>query len=231
MEESSAQAPSHWIPLFPLPNCVLFPGVLLPLHVFEQRYRKMVRDILAEPNDRRCIAVALLHPGHEHVYETRHAPIYPVVCVGQVVRHEALSDGRYNILVLGCRRAIVTAENRRKPYRRITAFPAGPCHRNDEDESSLLDAVQEVMCRAGRNKVTDACVLEEIVSNAHTLEHLVDSLVYHLIPARECVLKQRVLEEPRVVTRITILQQWLDCRIAHAKSCDRRPWPPPLNVN
>ena len=85
------------IPLFPLPNVVLFPNVFLPLHIFEERYREMVADALAED---RIIGMVLLRPGWEDDYEGRPA-IYPVGCAGLITHAERLADGRFNIVLQG----------------------------------------------------------------------------------------------------------------------------------
>src|SRR5206468_10763458 len=83
--------------LFPLPNMVLFPHVVQPLHVFEPRYRQMTADALAGD---RLIALTLLQPGWEEEYEARPA-VHPVACLGRVVADQLLPDGRYNLLVRG----------------------------------------------------------------------------------------------------------------------------------
>ena len=103
------------LPLFPLPNAVLFPGVYLPLHVFEPRYREMVRDAL---DDDRIIGMTLLKPGFEAEYEAR-PPIYTIGCAGLITHAEPLADGRFNIVLQGLerfrvhRRGSVTAVSRR----------------------------------------------------------------------------------------------------------------------
>jgi uncharacterized protein len=86
--------------LFPLPNLVLFPHVMQPLHIFEPRYRDMLEDSLAGD---RMLAMALLAPGWENNYEGR-PPIYPTACLGRITTHFRLADGTYNILLLGVRR-------------------------------------------------------------------------------------------------------------------------------
>src|SRR5256885_4780298 len=83
--------------LFPLPNVVLFPRAILPLHIFEERYKTMTEDVLA--GDRR-IAMALLKPGWERNYYGR-AEIEQIVCVGSILSHERLPDGKYNFLLQG----------------------------------------------------------------------------------------------------------------------------------
>src|SRR5438094_666924 len=100
--------------LFPLPNLVLFPHVVQPLHVFEPRYRQMTADALAGD---RLIALALLKPGWEDAYDGR-PPVYPVACLGRVVADQLLPDGRYNLLVRGLARMRVHGEvSDDKPYR------------------------------------------------------------------------------------------------------------------
>jgi Lon protease-like protein len=101
------------LPLFPLPNTVLFPGVYLPLHIFEPRYRAMVRDAL---DDDRLIGMTLLKPGFEAEYEGR-PPIYPIGCAGLITHAEPLPDGRFNIILQGLERFQVIAEDHSRAYR------------------------------------------------------------------------------------------------------------------
>jgi Lon protease-like protein len=101
------------VPLFPLPNVVLFPGVFLPLHIFEPRYRAMTDAALA---DDRLIGMVLLKPGFEAEYEGRPA-IYGVGCTGLITHAERLGDGRFNIVLQGLERFRLREEDDSKPYR------------------------------------------------------------------------------------------------------------------
>src|SRR5512138_2484886 len=94
------------IPLFPLPNVVLFPNVCLPLHIFEPRYREMTADALAGD---RIIGMVLLRPGWEGNYEGR-PPIYEVGCAGLITHAENLDDGRYNLVLRGMEKFRVLRE-------------------------------------------------------------------------------------------------------------------------
>lgn len=85
------------LPIFPLPDVTFFPRTLLPLHVFEARYRAMVMDALAR--DRR-LCVVKLRPGYESAYAGKPA-VHPVAGAGEIVSWERLATGRYNILVKG----------------------------------------------------------------------------------------------------------------------------------
>ena len=101
------------IPIFPLPNVVLFPHVFLPLHIFEQRYRAMVAEALEGD---RLIGMALLRPGWEGSYEGR-PPVYPIGCAGVITHHERLPDGRYNIVLRGLQKFRITGEDDSPLYR------------------------------------------------------------------------------------------------------------------
>ncbi|HVN84625.1 MAG TPA: LON peptidase substrate-binding domain-containing protein [Candidatus Binatia bacterium] len=101
------------IPLFPLPNVVLFPGVPLPLHVFEPRYREMVRDAQATHG---IIGMVLLKGDWRQDYYGR-PPIFSVGCAGRIVSLESLPDGRSNILLRGIRQFSIIREAGSRSYR------------------------------------------------------------------------------------------------------------------
>jgi Lon protease-like protein len=105
---------SELLPVFPLPNVVLFPGVFLPLHIFEPRYRDMIGDALLGD---RIIGLALLRPGWERDYEGR-PPVYPIGCSGVITHFERLPDGRYNIVLRGLERFRILQEDHTLSYRR-----------------------------------------------------------------------------------------------------------------
>jgi Lon protease-like protein len=100
------------ISIFPLPGVVLLPGTLLPLHVFEPRYRAMVADALE--GDRR-IGMAMLKPGREVSDEP--PPVLPIGGAGRIVESEELPDGRYNIVIEGEFRYRIVDETPPAPYR------------------------------------------------------------------------------------------------------------------
>jgi Lon protease-like protein len=130
--------------LFPLPNVVLFPRVMLPLHIFEPRYRQMTADALATD---RLITMVLLKSG-EGEYEERPA-LHPIACLGKIVADQRLEDGRYNILLRGLNRARIVSEvSHEKAYRsgRVellydTGFPdSEPAHAYREDLRHVVNA-------------------------------------------------------------------------------------------
>lgn len=91
--------------LFPLPNLVLFPGIVQALHLFEPRYRELMKAALATDE---LITMAYVKPGPES-----HSPrpeIASTVCVGKILSHTQLEDGRYNLFLVGARRAKIVQE-------------------------------------------------------------------------------------------------------------------------
>jgi uncharacterized protein len=138
----SQQAPTTLpaeIPLFPLPDVVLFPGVARPLLIYEPRYREMVADAL---KGNRIIGMVLLRPGYEKDYEGR-PPIYSIGGAGVIENYEQLPDGRYLILLRGLTAFRVVSEDQRKPYRlaRIEAVP------------DLLKDEERLPLSAARNRI------------------------------------------------------------------------------
>jgi len=100
--------------VFALPRVVLFPGATLPLHVFEPRYRNLVRDAL---DGDRAFALALLKPGYEPYYEGT-PDIYPIGCAGHIDDVVALPDGRFLLTLTGTHRVEFGTMTSRAPYRR-----------------------------------------------------------------------------------------------------------------
>jgi ATP-dependent Lon protease len=105
------------LPLFPLPQTVLFPGALLPLHVFEPRYRALVRDALAS---HRTLSVVLI-ADPSSLDKNGHPAIASVAGVGVIIDHADLPGGRYNILLRGRARVALRELPFEAPYRRAAA--------------------------------------------------------------------------------------------------------------
>ena len=100
-------------PLFPLAGAILFPRAQLPLHIFEPRYREMVRDAVDGDG-----MIAIVQPQLVEVKDDHKQPLYPVGCVGEIVGLEELEDGRFNIVLNGSNRfRIVSEVDLETPYR------------------------------------------------------------------------------------------------------------------
>ncbi len=104
--------------IFPLPSVALFPGAILPLHVFEPRYRELVREAL---DARRILAVARLKPGFEQDYEGR-PPVFEVCGVGVIETYNEREDGRFDIALRGLARVRIVEElPATRAFRRVKA--------------------------------------------------------------------------------------------------------------
>ena len=99
--------------LFPLPNLVLFPGIVQSLHIFEPRYRKMMEDALAGDQ---TIAMTMIRSSDSNT--GKQPQIHSVICIGKIVAHTQLEDGRFNLLLQGVARARIVRELAvEQPYR------------------------------------------------------------------------------------------------------------------
>lgn len=116
---------SRPIRLFPLASCILLPHATVPLHIFEDRYRAMTRDALDADG---LIAMATFEGDVYKQNYTGAPPIRPHVCVGYIVHHERLHDGRYNMLLQGIARAEISEEldGHEDGYRRAILRPTEP---------------------------------------------------------------------------------------------------------
>lgn len=138
------------IPLFPLPQVVLFPRVTRPLMIVEPRYREMVADVLKGDG---IIGMVLLRPGFERDYEGR-PPIYDVGCAGVIDDYQQLPDGRYAILLRGLTKFRVLREMPGKSYR-LARVEVAPDRLPDEDRGALA-ALREQLAQALYNVGLDA---------------------------------------------------------------------------
>jgi Lon protease-like protein len=188
--------------LFPLPNLVLYPHVMQPLHVFEERYREMLEDALA---DDQLIAMALLEPGWEMDYDSR-PPIAPLACLGKVVAHHRLEDGRYNLLLLGVQRIRIIEElDPLRSFRQAQVELIKDCY--DFATPAERDRLQQKLLAAFRKHLPCTCQLpeqlEELLSRHMPLGLLTDLAAYAL--PLDLSVKQELLSEARVSVRARML--------------------------
>jgi uncharacterized protein len=195
---------SDLLPLFPLPTVVLFPGVFLPLHIFEPRYRAMVADALAGD---RLIGMTLLRDGWEDSYEGR-PPVYAVGCSGVITHCEQLPDGRYNIILRGVERFRILEEDQTRPYRRAVTQPLP--ERDLTSQDRLLLRALRARLEALLSPSESAEGIDPRVASAMNDEDLVNALAQYLDLAP--IEKQALLEQPAVPERARALAELLEMK-------------------
>jgi Lon protease-like protein len=185
------------MPLFPLPNVVLFPDASLRLHIFEERYRALTRDILA---GERFLAMGLIV---ENANPSDERPaVEPIAGVGEIVMAHELPDGRFNLVVRGHARVHIDEELASdRPYRLVaaTVLPDLPA----ADRNELRDAEQSLRVLIGQ--LADAIPegsepLRQIVAGLETPAALANVAAAELIA--DVSVRQRVLETRDVARRL-----------------------------
>jgi Lon protease-like protein len=191
-------------PLFPLPNVVLFPRALLPLHVFEPRYRTMMADVL---DGGQTLVIALLKPGWEHDYYGT-PDVHPLACLGRVVQHQKLPDGRYNIVVQGEEKAFLERFERHQPYRiaRVRRVPEDVAWGNRPGAGEMATQLIELYRRAHQRRGT-ALDLEPILGSHVSPETVVNTIAMSVDAEPET--RQQLLELDGLELRYRALHQLL----------------------
>ena len=200
---------SDLLPLFPLPNVVLFPNVFLPLHIFEPRYREMIGDALASDH---LIGMVLLRPGWDRDYEGR-PPIYSVGCSGVLTHNERLPDGRYHLVVRGIERFRIVEEDHALSYRRAVIEPLREQPLDAADRAAILRqrAKLESMLVPSQSNAADPRMPASMAD-----EDLVNALAQYL--DLEPLEKQALLEKPSLRTRAESLVELLEMKILMART-------------
>jgi Lon protease-like protein len=213
--------------LFPLPNLVLFPSVIQPLHIFEPRYRQMMADAL---DDDRLLALVLLRSGWEEDYHLR-PPVHAIACLGAIANEECLADGRYNLLLHGLQRVRIVEE--------LPAEKLYRCARVELLEDEPLAPGQECSLReelalrvppwfAGHGAAQQQA--EQLLQASLPLSALCDIFSFALPLPME--IKQELLEELDVTRRARRLLVQLDAQKPPSAppSAERR-FPPEFSPN
>ena len=185
--------PATRLSIFPLAGAILFPGLQLPLHIFEPRYRTLVGSALAR--DRR---IAMIQPHNA----AEGAPLYAIGCVGRIADVEALDDGRYNIVLEGeARFRLLREVEVATPYRQV--------------EAELLDDLpDQVLSSAERASFErESRVFADLQGYAidwDSVERLDDASLINgvsQIAPFDGAAKQALLEAPDLRTRCELLVQ------------------------
>ncbi|REJ66811.1 MAG: hypothetical protein DWQ31_13430 [Planctomycetota bacterium] len=185
--------------LFPLSDLVLFPGVVLPLHIFESRYQEMLQDAV---DDDQLIAMATLLPGHEHDYYSR-PPVAPIVCIGQVTAHERTESGTYNLVLVGVQPAEILHEI--EPVRAFRRASVEVLRAASEASDASSDKmVDEDLAALVQQRIPAAEKLVRMYREGRLdTTKMVDVLAFHLPLPTD--LKLQLLAESRTEVRVEML--------------------------
>lgn len=194
--------------MFPLDRVVLLPQQAMPLHIFEDRYRQMIRDALDGPGQ---IAMAVLRPGYLLQYHGN-PPVMPVVCVGQIEQHETLADGRYNVLLRGlCRASVISEElpDDSRLYRRAYLQPIGL----DDEAGPRSEALRAWMADAFSESPLSRLTVAEQIRSFVASERVPTSVLLELVSfavIADPLVRYQILAEPSVDERAELIRGGLD---------------------
>jgi ATP-dependent Lon protease len=213
--------------LFPLPNLVLFPHTVQSLHIFEPRYIEMVEEALAADH---LIAPVWLQPGWEKSYDGR-PPIAPVACLGRILSHQRLADGRINLLLQGLRRAAVRRElPATRSFRQAEVdvlddfYPSSGSARRHQMQQALIDLTRELLPE--RDALNEQ--FDELLANPSSLGMMTDVLAFGLgIPL---AIKQQLLADWNVDRRGRLLIEKLK-GMQPKSAAGEPPFLPPFSLN
>ena len=217
--------------LFPLPNVVLFPRVIQPLHIFEPRYKQMVEDAL---EDNRLIALCLLQPTAGLGGST--SPIYPDICIGQILQEERLPDGRFNLLLQGVSRAKIISEvNNGKLYRtaKVEILHDVP-NSSEENEDRMRTRLVKRMTKWFTQQPSAKEQLDRLVNSDLSLGNLCDvfSFALPLSVDMKILLLQLVNVEDRASLLLEVIEQMTpEVTKRPSSSAPSKKYPPDFSAN
>jgi Lon protease-like protein len=198
------------LPIFPLPGIALLPGAQIPLHVFEPRYRRLVRDCSRGAG---VLGLACIPEGEEGVTDaTRKPRILPVLGAGILVRVERLPDGRSNIVVRGVLRARVERElEEAEPYRLVDAVALSDEQADaDATRADSLRRLVFALCTAQRTPASAA--LAQITGRATVPGELADAVAGAVI--EDPFERQTILETLSVSRRLLRVERAVSAALA-----------------
>ncbi len=211
---------SEMLPLFPL-GAVLYPGMLLPLHIFEERYRQLVQDLLDGPDPRRFGVIAI-RKGRETGIEGVQS-LYEIGCIATLRRVEQYDDGRFDIITVGTQRFKLNRLDETRPYLQGEVELLA-----DEvaDPAAALPLVRTV--QAAFRTYLDA--LTEWGGATVRIEELPDEpMLLSFIVAAAMIIdlteRQRLLAEPDTLRRLEAQRALLSRETAMLKTTTSRPAP------
>lgn len=214
------------LPLFPL-GSVLYPGLVLPLHIFEQRYRQLVADLLAEPEPREFGVIAI-RQGRETGVDGVSA-LFETGCTAVLRQVEAHEDGRFDLITVGARRFTLKALGEQAPYftGEVDFLPDDPDNPGDPGETAEAALVVPAVRRSFRSYLD---LLAERGGAQITVPDIPDEplLLSYLVAAAVVVdvpVKQQLLEEPDAHSRLVAERRLLAHEMQMLRSLTATPAP------
>jgi uncharacterized protein len=211
---------SEKLPLFPL-GAVLYPGMLMPLHIFEERYRQLVRDLLGGPDPRRFGVIAI-RKGRETGVEGVHS-LYEIGCTATLRRVEQYPDGRFDIVTVGTQRFRLLALDQSLPYLQGDIEPLTDDAGDLAAAAPLVRAVQ-VAFRAYLAALTEeggaVVKIDDLPDEPTLLSFMVAAAMVIDLPER-----QGLLAEPDTMRRLGAERSLLARETAMLKATTSRPAP------
>ena len=198
------------ISLFPLPSSVYYPKTVLPLPIFEPRYRAMIAHSI---DTGQWIGLVLLEPGYEQEYFGGPA-VKTVGCAGNLEKWDRLDDGKYNIILRGQSRFRIVREVGDRPFREaeVELLPSvndRPFAENDPEITRLMNTYQQCIKLLPDNNPQN---VELELSESDSLGEVVDLLAYlSELPLNQ---QQQLVEEPDVLKRHQTVMSHLQLKIA-----------------
>jgi Lon protease-like protein len=221
------------IPLFPLPDTVLLPHAILPLHIFEPRYRQMVSQCLDEAGQ---IAIGTFSKTRSLESGDDSAAIRGAVCIGQIIQHDVFPDGRYNILLHGVCRAHIKKllePNGDRAYRMARLTPIEPVDQPPMPMPEVREELRDLLRRPTLQKLHGIETLMEWIDREDVPTHALLELIGFAV-IRDTEVKYRLLEEADPDRRAVMIKGelvYLDMLVRRARRQKFRDWPKGMSWN
>jgi Lon protease-like protein len=202
------------IPLFPLPNIVFFPNSLLPLHVFEPRYRQMLEDII---DSERIIGMVLLKPGWEKNYHDN-PEIFSVGCMGRIINIEVEKDGRSNIVLYGLKRVRIVEILHDAPYRLARVKLLEDRHGTNEEgyQKRIIELTSRWNSLLGMEYKSHRINLDSSLALSSLTDSMTSQIVSNVFHLQE------FLEEANVLTRADMILEHLEAKLEIASITSKK---------
>ncbi|USN98894.1 MAG: LON peptidase substrate-binding domain-containing protein [Phycisphaeraceae bacterium] len=197
------------MPVFPLGHVALLPQQILPMHIFEPRYRQMIGEVLDGPGQ-----IAMATFDGDDWKQTYHGnpPVRPAVCIAQIVQHEAMDDGRFNLLIQGVCRARIVEESlpdETRLYREAMLEPIGMAEEPIGPADELCSWLAENLCEEPLSRLASAEEMVKLIDSGQIPPQVVLEVVSFVLITDDRT-RYALLEEGSVRRRSGLVRTSLD---------------------